>query len=517
MTPAATASAATSVPEYEKLTGLLREISALNSASGVLAWDEMTEGFPPGAAVVRAQQKAALAGVVHEKSVSTDLGDAIKSCEKVSDQIDCKFSQANIRDARLNYDRGIRVTKELAMEKEAAESEGFAAWQTARKEDDFAGFAPIMKNGLRVFKEYVKATRPDMEPYDAAIDVFERGMTADRLQELFDELAVPLKSLLDRVDAAGKNEIHPSLKGGEGWDIDAQNKLCSILAEKIGFDFNNGRLDKSAHPFSIGMAPEDVRITTRYSKDNPFGGIMGLIHETGHALYEQGLSKEQYGLPVHGALSMGAHESQSLFWERMVALQPAFWKSVLPIVHEQLPVTKDATAEEFNVAVNQVNKRGLIRVDSDELSYPFHIMIRFEIEKGLFDGSIEVEDLSRVWKEKMKKYLDIDVENDADGCLQDVHWPTGGFGYFPTYSLGAMTAAQLYSFMDREALPGMEGRIEEGKFDDIKLWLNENFHKKGSLYPSLDELLIAVTGEPLKITYFIEYLEKKYTALYNLK
>lgn len=284
MTSAATAPAVPatpSIPEYEKLTGLLREISALNSASGVLAWDEMTEGFPPGAAVCRAQQKAALAGVVHEKSVSTTLGDAIKSCEKVSDKITCKYAQANLRDARLNYDRKMRVSKELAMEKETAESEGFAAWQTARKEDDFEGFAPILKNGLRVFKEYVKATRPDMKPYDAAIDVFERGMTADRLQELFDELAVPLKSLLDRVDAAGKNEIHPSLKGGEGWDIEEQGKLCSKIAAKIGFDFNNGRLDKSAHPFSIGMSPDDVRITTRYSQDTPFGGIMGLIHETG--------------------------------------------------------------------------------------------------------------------------------------------------------------------------------------------------------------------------------------------
>lgn len=220
---------------------------------------------------------------------------------------------------------------------------------------------------------------------------------------------------------------------------------------------------------------------------------------------------------MHLALSMGAHESQSLFWERMVALQPAFWNSVLPTVHEQLPVTKEATADEFNVAVNQVNKRGLIRVDSDELSYPFHIIIRFEIEKGLFDGTIDVEDLSRVWKEKMKKYLDVDVPDDKDGVLQDVHWPTLGYGYFPTYTLGAMTAAQLYAFMDREALPGMEGRIEEGKFSEIKEWLNENFHKKGSLYPSLDELLIAVTGEPLKISYFVEYLEKKYTALYNLK
>lgn len=215
-------------------------------------------------------------------------------------------------------------------------------------------------------------------------------------------------------------------------------------------------------------------------------------------------------------LSMGAHESQSLFWERMVAQSPAFWMAVLPIIQEELPFAKDLTAEDFAYAVNQVNPEGLIRVDADELSYPSHIILRFEIERGLFDGSIKVEDLPSVWNAKFKEFFGVTPPNDADGVLQDVHWPSLAFGYFPSYTLGAMTAAQLYAFMDREGLPGMECRIERGEFAEIKAYLNENFHVLGSVHPSLDELLVAVTGEPLQPLYFMEYLEKKYSALYKI-
>lgn len=240
------------------------------------------------------------------------------------------------------------------------------------------------------------------------------------------------------------------------------------------------------------------------------------VHEVGHALYEQGRNPDHEGLPVSEALSMGAHESQSLFWERMVAQSDGFWSAVLDEVHENLPVTKSASAGDIAFAVNRVNAKGLIRVDADELSYPFHIILRFEIESGLFDGSIDVEDLPRVWNQKMKEYFDVDVPSDAEGCLQDVHWPSLAFGYFPSYTLGAMTAAQLYAYMDREALPGMEGRVAKGEFASIKEWLNTNFHKLGSLHTSLDDLLLTVTGEKLNPTYFITYLQEKYTRIYEL-
>ena len=282
------------------------------------------------------------------------------------------------------------------------------------------------------------------------------------------------------------------------------------------FDFRHFSLtDISAHPFTVDAGHTDTRITTRYSTNIPFEGIMGTIHEVGHAMYEQGLNKEFAGLPVSNALSMGSHESQSLFWERMISQREEFWEHILPLIHEKLPHTKSATARDFYLAVNQVS-RSLIRVEADEVTYPFHIVLRFEIEKGLIDGSIRVEDLPAVWQEKFKKYIGIDVPNDSKGCLQDVHWSGGSFGYFPTYTLGAMMAAQLFNYLENTAMPDIKDKIRTGKFSDIKKWLNENLHEKGSLYASLDELLKSITGEPLNPKYFVSYLETKYRRIYKL-
>lgn len=504
-------------PEYNVLVSLLREVSSLHEAMGILGWDEHTM-MPSGSAESRGRQKAALAGVAHEKATSEKLGKAIEKCEAVMDQLSDAYAKANVRDARKSYEERTKVPKNVMMEREEAETAGYAAWITARKNDDWASFAPVMKNGLRISKLYAQQTRPGMEPYDAAIDMYERGMTAARLQEVFNEIAPPLRDLLDKVTKAKKSAppIHDILKGGDSWDVSAQAKLCRRIAEMLTFDFDKGRIDVSAHPFTGGAGPLDTRITTRYSAEKPFEGIMGTVHEVGHGLYEQGRNEKHFGLPVSEALSMGSHESQSLFWERMVAQGEPFWSSVLPLVHDELPFTKGLNGSDFAYAVNQVDKSGLIRVDADELSYPFHVIVRFEIERGLFDGSIDVDDLPSVWNAKMKKYFDVDVPDNARGCLQDVHWPSLAYGYFPSYTLGAMVAAQLYAYMDRKALPGMEKRISEGQFGEIKEFLNTKFHVLGSLHTSLDELLIAVTGEPLKSKYFIEYLTNKYTKIYNL-
>lgn len=242
---------------------------------------------------------------------------------------------------------------------------------------------------------------------------------------------------------------------------------------------------------------------------------MGTVHETGHALYEQGRNKEFDGLPVNEALSMGVHESQSLFWERMIGQSEAFWDYIVPLVHERLPHTKAASAHDFFVAVNQVSL-SLIRVEADEITYPFHIILRFEIEKGLMDGSIDVSDLPTIWREKFKEYIGIEVPSDTKGSLQDIHWPSGAIGYFPSYTLGAMMAAQLFAFIERQVMPDINDKIRAGEFDAIKKWLNTNIHEKGSLYTSLDDLLCNVTGEPLKPSYFLRYLESKYAKLYNL-
>lgn len=240
---------------------------------------------------------------------------------------------------------------------------------------------------------------------------------------------------------------------------------------------------------------------------------MGTVHEVGHAMYEQGRSNDYAGLPVSESLSMGAHESQSLFWERMIGLNIGFWEHILPKVHEHLPHTKDVTADDLFFAVNQINP-GLIRVDADELTYSFHIILRFELERKLATGELDVNDLPKAWEKGMKEHLGIDVPSDREGCLQDIHWPSGAFGYFPSYSLGAMTAAQLYHHLKEEAMPDVEKRIAKGEFSSIRDWLRKEIHEVGSLYPSLDGLLEKVTGEPLNPKYFLKYLDEKYSNVY---
>lgn len=272
-------------------------------------------------------------------------------------------------------------------------------------------------------------------------------------------------------------------------------------------------IDVSVHPFTGGAGPTDVRITTRYSTSVPFEGIMGTIHEAGHAMYEQGRNMKYEGLPASEALSMGVHESQSLFWERMIGQNVAFWESIIDKIHEKLPHTREATAEDFFFATNQVN-RSLIRVDADEVTYPFHIILRFELEKKLLDGSLQVDDLPKAWNDGMKELVGIEVPDDSKGCLQDIHWPSGAIGYFPSYTLGAMMAAQLATYLRRNGMPDFDERISKGEYADIRNWLKKEIHQVGSLYPSLDELLIKVTGEPLKPSYFVEYLQDKYANVY---
>uniref|UniRef100_A0A6S9ISS3 Peptidase M32 carboxypeptidase Taq metallopeptidase n=1 Tax=Heterosigma akashiwo TaxID=2829 RepID=A0A6S9ISS3_HETAK len=295
---------------------------------------------------------------------------------------------------------------------------------------------------------------------------------------------------------------------------DKSEALCRELSEAIGFDFGSGRMDVSLHPFTGGPHPTDVRITTRYSTENWKDGVTGAVHEVGHALYEQGRNKAHADLPVARALSMGVHESQSLLWERMVFLSRPFWDYATPIFHKHFPHTKDCTADDFYAVMNQVEP-GFIRVDADEVTYPLHVVLRYELEKKLFDGSLDIEGVPEAWDAQMKELLGLEVDGPARGCLQDIHWSIGAFGYFPSYSLGAMMAAQIYAAAQRE-LPGLEDDIRQGQFAGLKTWLNEKVHQKGSLVASPDELLKEITGAALDPTIFLDYLRTKYTALYGL-
>jgi carboxypeptidase Taq len=338
-------------------------------------------------------------------------------------------------------------------------------------------------------------------------------MTVQRLDQLFVDLK---KELIPLISSISKKPAPNDKFLNEGkYDVAKQAQFCKDISKQIGFDFDGGRMDTSEHPFCTNFDVKDVRITTKYSENEFVQGIFAAVHETGHALYEQGLNKKHVGLPVSFALSMGMHESQSLFWERMIALSDPFWKFYYPKLQETFPQLKSLSLKDYLRAVNKVEP-SLIRIEADELTYVMHIIIRYEIEKGLFDGTIKVADMSKIFNRKMKDYVGIDVPSDSKGVLQDVHWYEGLFGYFPTYTLGAIYASQLYKQAAND-IPDIEKAIEIGNFGPIKSWLNSKVHEKGSLYTSADELMKTVTnGTGLDSKVFVDYLKTKYSKLYEL-
>ena len=495
---------------YLRLADELRDIDALCGIEGILSWDELVM-LPEKAAKSRADQKAALAEVLHHKESSERLGKLISQAE-VNNHVLQPMELATVRDARRNYDSKVKIPNELAKMEARLGSEGYHGWAKARENDDFQSFKPYLEKLVQLRKDQAEAVSPEKLPYDYCIDRFERGLTSERLTEIFDKLKEGLVPLIKEITSSKQLDLQKNLRIGEqSFNIEKQEILCTDIASRLGFD---GLLNKSLHPFTGGAHPTDVRITTRYDEKDFITGIMGLVHETGHALYEQNRPSGEYNnLPVSQALSMGIHESMSLLFERMLGQSEEFWSFMTPHICSHFEFMDGVTTQDYYAAVNKVEK-SLIRVDADELTYPLHILIRFEIEKGLFDGSIKIDNLPQIWNEKYHQYLDITVPNDSLGCLQDVHWSDGSFGYFPSYTLGAMYAAQFYRKAE-ECIPSLHDDIHEGDFSKLQAWLKENVHSKGSLYPSADLLCEHVTGEKLNPDIFIDYLSKKYKRLYK--
>lgn len=316
-----------------------------------------------------------------------------------------------------------------------------------------------------------------------------------------------LVPLIERILSSESKPSTEPLKGS--FPIDKQKELCEKIVTSLGFDTNHGRIDVSVHPFTTSFSPMDVRITSRFRDDEWYQGLASSVHECGHAMYEQNLGNS--GLKVDSALSMGMHESQSLFWERHIGLSKPFWKWATPMFHEKFETAH--SSEEMYGAVNAVSQ-SFIRVEADELTYPLHVVLRYGIERDVIEGTLEVKDIPKRWNDDMKAFLNIDVPSDAKGCLQDVHWSGLAFGYFPTYLIGSMTAAQLAHYCQKE-FPTMDSMIENGEFEPIKKWLTEKVHKHGSRYESLDQHLEDQLGEKLNPQYFIDYLTEKYTDLYK--
>ncbi|KXZ50633.1 hypothetical protein GPECTOR_15g317 [Gonium pectorale] len=484
---------------YDALAERLRELSSLNGIDSLLNWDEMVM-MPPGAAASRGSQKATLAGIKYEKQTDPTIGALLAVLEAAPAGALTSLQSAVVREAAREYRKETALSKELAQRMAKLKTDAYTAWVKAKTENDFSVFAPLLQELIEVNKERARLIDPTRPAYDVLLDDYEKGLTSERLDQVFSQLRDGLVPLLAEIKSRGRKIDASWIKGD--YDTDKQAELCNKIALDMGFDTQHGRLDVSVHPFSIGMHPNDVRMTTRFKKDDVIEAISGAVHETGHALYEQGrsLAAEAEGLPVNGALSMGLHESQSLLWERCERFPAPFGP---------------ASADSLYEAMNVIQEPSLVRVEADELTYPLHIILRYELERGLIDGSIAVEDVPRLWNDRMEAYLGARPPSDAKGCLQDVHWSMGAFGYFPTYTLGALYAVQLYDAAARE-LPGLEDKIRAGEFAPLRAWLREKIHQVGSLPANGDELMAAVTGSPLDPSVFLSYAKAKYGKLYGL-
>lgn len=492
---------------YEKYTNHIKRVADISYAAAVLNWDQETY-MPENGAEQRASQLSTLSGIAHELFTSNEFGNVLK--QLIVDTSLDEIQRKNVIQTKRAYDRSTKLSKEHVEELALAISQAFQAWQTAKTSNRFDVFAPHLKCLVDLKRKECEWIGYDEHPYDAMLDEYEPGLTVKQLDQLFEDVRRDLVPYVQQLTSLPVPEIKWM---NNNYPKDAQWQLSLDILHKIGFDFNSGRQDISMHPFTINFGAQDVRVTTKIDENDLADCLTGTIHEAGHALYEQGLRPDTYGTPEGEATSLGIHESQSRLWENQVGRSEGFWKALLPDVLKRLGehangITPADFARELNIV-----QPSLIRISADELTYHFHIMVRYEIEKQLFEGKLDVADIPAKWNTAYKSYLNIDVPDDARGCLQDVHWSHGSFGYFPTYSIGSFYAAQFYHWAQQQ-IPDLEEQIVNGNFTPLLKWLRENIHQHGKLH-SADELCQRITGESLSFSYFMNYAKQKYDQLYR--
>ncbi len=493
--------------KYDDFLDRVRHIGDIGGALALLAWDQ--EVFlPPKGVPARARHKATLAAIHHDCTVDETLGALI------SDLQGCElgdFEAANVREMKRLRDRAVKIPKRLVTELTEAGSLAQQAWAQAREKDDWPLFAPHLEKLVALKREEAEAVGYAGEPYNALLDEFEPGARVEDLAQVFGALREALIPLLEKIAAADNPPDDALLRKHYG--LAEQEALGRRVLRDMGFDFEAGRLDVSTHPFTEGMSPRDVRITARYGENELGMGLYSNLHEGGHALYEMGLPEQYDGTPVGQAVSLGIHESQSRLWENCVGRSREFFVAYGPVLREMFPEQLgSATSDDLYRAVNVV-RPSLIRVEADEVTYNLHIILRLEIERALLRGEIEVADLPALWREKTSTYLGLTVPSDAQGVLQDIHWAFGVFGYFPTYTLGNLYAAQFFA-VARQQIADLPGAVAGGEFASLLTWLRANIHRKGSLLRA-DELCREVSGESLSIDPFVAYLREKFAAIYG--
>jgi len=503
----------TTAPEkaYEELIKRCQETKVLGGCHALLSWDERTY-LPPGGGEGRSEQVALISGIIHEKFTSPRIAELLSIIEDSNLVAQSDSDTAvNVREIRRDYDKAVKLPKDLVEELARVTSLAQRIWSEARKNSDFSLFLPKLKEVIELKFRQADAYGYEKEPYDALIDDYEPNTTSDEISEVFGKLR---NDLVPLVKAIGESSRHPDMSIIENdFPVDLQEKFGREVSTAVGFDYQRGRIDVSTHPFTTTIGPGDVRITTRYDPRHLGEALSGTLHEAGHGVYEQGLPKEHFGTPLASFVSLGIHESQSRMWENLIGRSLPFWRYFYPKAQKTFPSLKNAKLHDFFFAINKVEP-SFIRVEADEVTYNLHILIRFEIERDLFARKIEAKDLPAIWNEKFKDYFGIVPPNDAEGCLQDIHWSIGYFGYFPTYALGNLYASQFYA-KAREEIPDIEANIVSGDFSKLNSWLHKNIHSQGRRYHA-GELVERVTGQPLGHEAMMAYLKSKFGALYGV-
>jgi carboxypeptidase Taq len=493
-----------------ELATLIKRAHTLGTIGELLGWDEQVN-LPPGGASQRAAQQAALAEVQHAAASAPRIGELLAYLEAGSLVLTAD-QRAIAAHARRDFDRATKLPTEFVREKAAQGSLGYHAWARAKAADDFAGYLPVLDKNLELAVREARYLGRGAAPYDAMLDKYDPGLTAAAVDRLFGELKRELVPLVREITASPvAAQARAATAKLSGFPIEGQRAFLREVTERLGFDYTRGRIDVSLHPFCSGTG-SDVRMTTRFKADQPLDALFSSIHETGHGLYEQGLPAAELGTALGVNAGMAVHESQSRLWENQVARSRGFWRGFEPRLRDVFPrQTAAVTSDELYLAINAVEPTP-IRVDSDEVTYNLHIVLRFELEKKLFSGELAVRDLPAAWRAMSRELLGLEPVTDREGVLQDVHWSDGAFGYFPSYCLGNMLAAQLW-FRALALRPALEEDFARRDFSWLLAWLRENIHAQGRRFDAL-ELARRVTGEELSPKSLVRYLRERYGAIY---
>lgn len=498
---------------YQELLSLLRGTALLGSCASLLGWDEQTY-LPPAGADHRAEQLALLAGLTHERATSTRIGELLAELEQSGSLGDTSSAMAvNVREARHTYDRATKLPRTLVEELSRTTTLAQSAWVSARKKSDFVEFLPWLEKMIALKRQQAEAIGySGGVPYDALLGEFEPGASSQAIAATFAPLRDELVKLVDAIQGSSRRPDASLLT--RRFPLDAQRQFAEGAARTIGFDFDAGRLDVAPHPFCSGMGPGDVRLTTRYNEQHFPGAFFGVLHEAGHGMYEQGLDRAAFGSPMGETVSLGIHESQSRLWENFVGRSRAFWQHFFaPAKQAFSEALTGVGLDDWYAAINDV-RPSFIRVEADEVTYNLHIMLRFELEQPLISGDLKPADVPAAWNEKFTRSFGLTPPDAAHGCLQDIHWSAGLLGYFPTYSLGNMYAAQFYDAAQRD-LGDLPAQFARGEFRPLLDWLRQNIHSRGKQLRASD-LVQRVTGQPLSHQPLMAHLHRKFGPLYGL-